>query len=237
MNAQSRRRRSPYLPLGRLNQLFGSGGELRRQGIVLGQQPARVGNQIQFMLAQLGYRIRPFDECLVFVELGQEQRAKLGVKSLRAFLELADCPAELKGENQQTLFLIADRGLREGVSGIGGLLLHLLDRPGSQQAGNQRTDIFPSRLGRLPDSVQQLGEMIELTVVNEQRRAQQPLGFFIGVKHHLHQILDASDQVQPQTDVRVHRREIGIQQSCVAVDRRQLLPVDPAIAQLGQKRA
>ena len=116
-------------------------------------------------------------------------------------------------------------------------MLNLLHRPGSQQAGNQRTDIFPTRLGRLPDSVQQLGEMIELTVVNEQRRPQQPLGFFIGVEHPLHQIFDASDQLQPQADVRVQRGQIGVELNRVALDRRELFRADPGIVQFGQKGA
>ena len=65
--------------------------------------------------------------------------------------------------------------------------------------------------------------------------AKQPLGLFIGLEYRLHQVLDPADQLQPQPDIRVQRRQIGIQLDGVALDRRQLFLADPAVAQFGQK--
>ncbi len=64
--------------------------------------------------------------------------------------------------------------------------------------------------------------MVELTVVDEERRRQQPLGLLIGIEHPLHQILDSADQLQPQANIRVQRRQIGVQLDRVALDRREL---------------
>ena len=129
---------------------------------------------------------------------------------MRARLELGDRSAELKGEDQQALLLLADRGLCQGVGSVGGLLLHLLHRPGGQQTSDQRTQLFPARVGRLSYAGQQLGEVIELTVIDEECRPEQPPGLLVGVEHALHQILDATDELQPQSDVRVKRRQIGV---------------------------
>jgi hypothetical protein len=167
----------------------------------------------------------------------QKQRLELGIERLRSLLELADRAAQLKGEDQEPLLLLADRGLRQGVGGVRGLLLHLLHRPRRQQAGDQRTQVFPARLGPLSGAGQQLGEVVELTVVDEERGPQEPPGLLIGIEHPLHQILDPADQLQPQPNIRIERRQIGVQLDRVALDRRQLFLADPAVAQFRQKGA
>ena len=133
--------------LGRFDQLFGGSGELGREIGVLGQEPARIGDQIQFMLAQLKNRVRPIDQGPQLVDLNQKLRAKLRIERLRALLDLAERPAELKGEYQKTLLLIAHRRLHQSIGSVGGALLNLLYRPRGQQVGDQWTDVFAGRVG------------------------------------------------------------------------------------------
>jgi hypothetical protein len=172
--------------LGHLDQLFGGIGELRRQRVVLGQEPAGIGDHIELLPAQQRNRARPVDQGLDFFDLRQKKRSELRVEPLRSLLELADRPAELKGEDQQPLLLLADRGLRQAVGSVGGLLLHPLHRPGGQQTRDQRTQVFPAQLGRLSGVGQQLGEVVELTVVDEECGPQQPPSFIVRIEHPLH---------------------------------------------------
>ena len=79
--------------------MFGGVGELRRQRIVLIQEPTGVGDQVQFMLAQLRDRTRPVDQGLQLIHLRQKQRLELWIERLRFLLELGDRSAELKGED------------------------------------------------------------------------------------------------------------------------------------------